>query len=86
MPERRLVYTYDMYWQGKKISVSLASVEFVAQGKEGGQSTKLIVTEQHAFLDGYEDGGSRERGTLGLMDNLERGARRRRLRACRAGG
>jgi uncharacterized protein YndB with AHSA1/START domain len=67
VPERRLVYTYDMYWQGKKISVSLASVEFVAQGKGG---TKLIVTEQHAFLDGYEDGGSRERGTLGLIDNL----------------
>ena len=55
VPERRLVYTYDMYWQGKKISVSLASVEFVALGKENGQSTKLIVTEQHAFLDGYED-------------------------------
>ena len=23
--DRRLVYTYDMYWQGKKISVSLAA-------------------------------------------------------------
>jgi len=70
VPERRIVYTYDMYWQGKKISVSLASVEFVALGKDGRQTTKLIVTEQHAFLDGYEDGGSRERGTLGLIDNL----------------
>jgi len=64
--EKRLVYVYDMYWQGKKISVSLASVEFVAAGK----GTKLVLTEQHAFLDGYEDGGSRERGTLSLMDNL----------------
>ena len=36
VPERRIVYTYDMYWQGKKISVSLASVEFVALGKESG--------------------------------------------------
>ena len=71
VPERRLVYTYDMYWQGKKISVSLASVEFVALGKDSSQGTKLIVTEQHAFLDGYEDAGNRERGTLGLMDNLE---------------
>ena len=71
VPERRLVYTYDMYWQGKKISVSLASIEFVAQGKDNSRGTKLIVTEQHAFLDGYEDGGSRERGTLGLIDNLE---------------
>jgi uncharacterized protein YndB with AHSA1/START domain len=70
VPEKRLVYTYDMYWQGKKISVSLASVEFVAQGKDSSKGTKLVLTEQHAFLDGYEDGGSRERGTLSLMDNL----------------
>jgi len=66
VPEKRLVYAYDMYWQGKKISVSLASVEFVLAGK----GTKLVLTEQHAFLDGYEDGGSRERGTRGLLDNL----------------
>lgn len=66
VPEKRLVYVYDMYWQGKKISVSLASVEFVLAGK----GTKLVLTEQHAFLDGFEDGGSRERGTRGLMDNL----------------
>ena len=71
VPDRRLVYTYDMYWQGKKISVSLASIEFVTQGKDGSRGTKLIVTEQHAFLDGYEDAGNRERGTQGLMDNLE---------------
>jgi uncharacterized protein YndB with AHSA1/START domain len=71
VPDRRLVYTYDMYFQGKKISVSLASVEFVVHGKDHTQSAKLIVTEQHAFLDGYEDSGNRERGTLGLLDNLE---------------
>jgi uncharacterized protein YndB with AHSA1/START domain len=71
VPERRLVYTYDMFWQGKKISVSLASIEFVTQGKDGSRGTKLIVTEQHAFLDGYEDSGNRERGTLGLLDNLD---------------
>jgi uncharacterized protein YndB with AHSA1/START domain len=71
VPERRLVYTYDMFWQGKKISVSLASVEFVTQGKDGSRGTKLIVTEQHAFLDGYEDAGNRERGTQGLLENLE---------------
>jgi uncharacterized protein YndB with AHSA1/START domain len=64
--DKRLVYVYDMYWQGRKISVSLASVEFVLAGK----GTKLVLTEQHVFLDGYEDGGSRERGTRTLMDNL----------------
>ncbi len=66
VPERRLVYVYEMHWQGKKISASLASVEFVLAGK----GTKLVLTEQHAFLDGYEDGGSRERGTLSLIDHL----------------
>jgi hypothetical protein len=29
-----------------------------------------VVTEQHAFLDGYEDSGSRERGTRSLLENL----------------
>ena len=67
VPEKRLVYTYDMYWQGKKISVSLASVEFVLAGR----GTKLVLTEQHAFLDGYDDAGSRERGTRTLVENLE---------------
>ena len=66
VPEKRLVYTYDMFWQEKKISVSLASAEFVLAGK----GTKLVLSEQHAFLDGFEDGGSRERGTRVLMDNL----------------
>jgi uncharacterized protein YndB with AHSA1/START domain len=68
VPDRRLVYSYEMHWQGKKISVSLATIEFVAAGR----GTKLVVTEQGAFLDGYEDGGSRERGTLALLDSLER--------------
>jgi len=66
VPDRRLVYAYDMYWQGKKISVTLATVEFV-QSQRG---TKLILTENGAFLDGYDDAGSRERGTQSLVDNL----------------
>ena len=66
VPERRLVYIYDMYFQGKKISVTLATIEFVAAGR----GTKLIVSEQSAFLDGFEDAGSRERGTRTLLDNL----------------
>jgi uncharacterized protein YndB with AHSA1/START domain len=68
VPDRRLVYSYEMHWQGKKISVSLATIEFVAAGR----GTKLIVTEHGAFLDGFDDGGSRERGTLTLMDGLAR--------------
>jgi uncharacterized protein YndB with AHSA1/START domain len=67
VPNERIVYAYEMHLDGKKISVSLATVEF----KPAGKGTKMIVTEQGAFLDGYDDSGSRERGTRSLMDNLE---------------
>jgi len=66
VPGRRIVYVYDMYVGETKISVSLASVTFEAVA--GG--TRLTVTEQGVFLDGYEDAGSREHGTGVLLDNL----------------
>jgi len=64
----RIVYVYDMYADGTKISVSLATITFEKSGK----GTKLTVTEQGVFLDGYDDAGARERGTNDLMDKLGR--------------
>lgn len=72
VPDRRIVYTYDMYIDTTKISVSLATVEFLAEGA----GTRLVVTEQGAFLDGYDDAGSRERGTGGLLEQLDAALRR----------
>jgi len=66
VPGERIVYAYDMWHQGRKLSVSLATIEF----KPDGQGTRLIMTEQGAFLDGYDDAGSRERGTRILLDRL----------------
>jgi uncharacterized protein YndB with AHSA1/START domain len=66
MPDLRLVYTYDMYVNERKLSVSLATIELLAEGTK----TRLIVTEQGAFLDGYDDAGSRETGTGSLLDRL----------------
>jgi uncharacterized protein YndB with AHSA1/START domain len=66
--DQRIVYSYAMHVDDKRISVSLATIEFAQSGK----GTKLILTEQGAFLDGYDDAGSRDRGTRGLMDALER--------------
>jgi len=66
VPDQRIVYSYAMHVDDKKISVSLATIEFEAAGK----GTKLILTEQGAFLDGYDDAGSRERGTGELMNAL----------------
>jgi uncharacterized protein YndB with AHSA1/START domain len=66
VPNERLVYTYEMHIDDKKISVSLATVELRT---EAGNTT-LKITEQGAFLDGYDDAGLREHGTGLLLDAL----------------
>jgi uncharacterized protein YndB with AHSA1/START domain len=65
-PNERLVYAYEMHLDDRKISVSLATMQLEA---DGGRTT-LKVTEQGAFLDGYDDSGSREQGTSHLLDAL----------------
>ena len=65
--DRRIVYSYNMHVNDEKISVSLATVEF----EPSGTGTKLILTEQGAYLDAGIDGhASREQGTRGLVENL----------------
>ena len=64
----RLVYAYEVYLDDRKISVSLATAELKGDGKK----TRLTITEQGAFLDGYDDAGSREQGTGELLDALGR--------------
>jgi uncharacterized protein YndB with AHSA1/START domain len=66
VPLERLVYSYEMYLDERKISVSLATMQLKAQGAR----TTLLVTEQGAFLDGYDDAGSREQGTGLLLDAI----------------
>jgi uncharacterized protein YndB with AHSA1/START domain len=66
VPNERIVYSYVMHLDGRKISVSQATVEIRPEGK----GTKLVVTEHGDFLDGYDDAGSREHGTNWLIDKL----------------
>lgn len=66
VPDRRIVYVYDLHIDGRRISISLATVEFLPDGA----GTRLLVTEQGAFVDGYDDAGSRERGTRDLMERM----------------
>ena len=66
VPNQRLLYAYEMHLDDRKISVSLATIELAPAGS----GTRLVVTEQGAFLDGSGDGGSRERGTGFLLDRL----------------
>jgi uncharacterized protein YndB with AHSA1/START domain len=67
VPRERIVYTYEMHIDEKKISVSLATLQIKPSGE---RRTSLLIAEQGAFLDGYDDAGSRERGTGDLLDRL----------------
>jgi uncharacterized protein YndB with AHSA1/START domain len=64
----RIIYSYVMHLDGRKISVSQATIEIVPEGA----GTKLVLTEYGDFLDGYDDAGAREHGTNLLMDLLEK--------------
>ena len=67
VPNTRIVYVYDMHVGGKLISVSLATIEL--EKASGG--TRLVLTEQGAFLDGGEPAyRSRKEGTEYLMGAL----------------
>ena len=67
VPNQRIVYSYDMHQDEKRISVSLATIEF----KPEGAGTRLIISEQGVFLDDYDDAGSREAGTRWLLEKIE---------------
>lgn len=70
--DERIVYAYEMYLDDARISVSLATIEL----QPDGSGTRLVLTEQGVFLDGYDDAGSREQGTSGLLDALGEALRR----------
>ncbi len=68
VPDNRIVYTYDMHLDDKRISVSLATMELRPEGT----GTRLIFTEQGAYLDDFDDPSLRRQGTEELLDALGR--------------
>jgi uncharacterized protein YndB with AHSA1/START domain len=66
VPDRRIIFAYDLSLDETLISVSLATVEFQPEGS----GTRLIFTEQGAFLESYDDPAERERGFGALLDAL----------------
>lgn len=62
----RVVWSYDIHLAGRRISVSLATMEI--SPVPGG--AKLVLTEQGAFLDGLDTNAQREEGTVELLDKL----------------
>ncbi len=66
VPDERIVYTYDMLLDGNRISVSLTTIELTPDGS----GTRLKLTEQGAFLDGWDKPDLREHGTAEALDLL----------------
>jgi uncharacterized protein YndB with AHSA1/START domain len=64
--DERIVYTYNMHRDDVRMSVSVTTVELLADA--GG--THLRYTEQGVFLDGQDKPELREQGTKELLDKL----------------
>jgi uncharacterized protein YndB with AHSA1/START domain len=66
VPNERIVYAYEMYLNDKRISVSLSTIVLQSDGDK----TKLMLTENGAFLDGADTPEMRERGSNDLLNAL----------------
>jgi uncharacterized protein YndB with AHSA1/START domain len=64
--DERIVYTYNMHRDGRRMSVSVTTVELLPDGT----GTHLRYTEQGVFLDGEDTPELREHGTKELLDKL----------------
>lgn len=64
--DERIVTTYEMGIDGRRMSVSVATVELLAED----HGTRLVFTEQGAYLDGLDRPEWREQGTAGQLDRL----------------
>ena len=64
--DERIVYTYNKHRDGVRISVSVTTVELLAEGDQ----THLRYTEQGVFLDGEDKPELREHGTKEILDKL----------------
>jgi uncharacterized protein YndB with AHSA1/START domain len=66
LTDERIVTSYVMYMGDTRISVSVATVEL--RPESGG--TRLVYTEQGAYLDGYDNPMQREEGCRELLESL----------------
>ena len=67
VPDERIVFTYNMHRDGKRMSVSVTTVELLPAA---GDRTSLRYTEQGVFLDGEDTPEAREEGTKEILDKL----------------
>jgi hypothetical protein len=66
VPDERIVYSSVLSQDGRPATVSLTTVEIHADG----EGTRLVLTEQGAFLDDLEQPDWREQDTDDWLDAL----------------
>lgn len=69
VPDQRIIYSYEMYANDARISVSVATIEFAATA----EGTALTWTEQGAYLDGFDGPEAprlRQGGTEEMLEGL----------------
>lgn len=65
-PDERIILAYAMTIDGAPLSGSLLTIEFVPEGS----GTRLVFTEQGAYLDGKDGPVHREEGSRELLEKL----------------
>ena len=68
VPDARIVTAYTVTADGRRVSVSLATVLFTPTGR----GTRLDLTEQGAFLDSLDTAADRRSGTVTQLEALDR--------------
>lgn len=68
VPDTRMIFAYTMTIGENRISASLATVELKPEDKR----TRLVFTEQGAFLDGLDQVADREQGWREILGHLAR--------------
>ena len=63
---QRIVFTYDMWIDGRHLSTSLTTIAL----EDDGDRTLLTYVEQGVHFDGLDSPEGREEGTKGLLDQL----------------
>jgi uncharacterized protein YndB with AHSA1/START domain len=64
--DERIIASYEVAIDGRRTSVSLMTVEF----EDAATGTRLMMTEQGAFLDGLDSNDQREEGARDSLEQL----------------
>jgi uncharacterized protein YndB with AHSA1/START domain len=66
VPDQRIIFSYEMTYAGQRISVSIQSIDLYPEDS----GTRLVLTDQGAYLDGRDTAQQRRGGIEPQLDQL----------------